>query len=52
LASANKTELARYELIGGGTGIYWPSLDEDLSLKGFLRDELKGMLKNRHVFAA
>ena len=37
----NYDALLQFELIGGGTGIHWPVLDEDLSLKGFLRDELK-----------
>jgi len=33
--------LFQYELIGDGIGIHWPLLDEDLSLKGFLQDELR-----------
>jgi hypothetical protein len=33
--------LQQYELIAGGTGVHWPLLDEDLSLKGFLREELR-----------
>ena len=45
LSTASKEELLRFELIGGGTGIHWPLLDEDLSLKGFLRDELLNMVK-------
>ncbi len=40
--------LLQYELIGGGTGIHWPLLDEDLSLKGFLRDELRNVVKNKN----
>jgi len=40
LKKAPKTKLRNYKLIGNGTGIHWPSLDEDLSLKGFLKDEL------------
>ena len=40
LKEADKESLFQYELIGNGTGIHWPKLDEDLSLKGFLRDEL------------
>jgi hypothetical protein len=38
--------LLKYELIGGGTGVHWPMLDEDLSLKGFLQDELKNVVYN------
>lgn len=41
LQKASKKDLEHYEFIGGGTGIHWISLDEDLSLKSFLRDELK-----------
>ena len=45
LKEADKSQLLQYELIGGGTGIHWPLLDEDLSLKGFLQDELRKMVK-------
>ena len=40
LKGAEKASLHQFELTGKGTGIHWPLLDEDLSLKGFLRDEL------------
>ena len=30
-------ERNHYELMGGGTGIHWPLLDEDLSVSGILR---------------
>ena len=29
-------ERARWELIGRGSGIHWPDLDEDISLEGLL----------------
>lgn len=45
LKTADKNSLLKYELIGEGTGIHWPLLDEHLSLKGFLRDELLNMVK-------
>ncbi len=45
LHTADKNSLLKYELIGEGTGIHWPLLDEDLSLKGFLRDELLNIVK-------
>ena len=41
LKNANQINLKNYKLIAGNTGIYWPDLDEDLSLKGFLKDYLK-----------
>lgn len=46
LKKADKEALASYELIAGGTGVHWPLLNEDLSLKGFLRDELKNLVSN------
>ncbi len=36
LATANSKALHNFELSPGGHGIHWPSLDEDLSVKGFL----------------
>ncbi len=45
LKNADRHALLKYELIGNGTGVHWPSLDEDLSLKGFLRDELKNIVR-------
>jgi hypothetical protein len=41
LKSAQAAALTKYRLIGKGTGIHWTDLDEDLSLKGFLRDAIK-----------
>ena len=41
LQKAPLDSLKKYRLIGKGTGIHWPDLDEDLSLKGFLRDAIK-----------
>jgi hypothetical protein len=51
LAAADKAALLKYELIGSGTGVSWPALNEDLSLKGFLRDELRNVVK-KNAFAA
>lgn len=46
LRGAEKTQLLKYELIGDGIGVHWTELDEDLSLKGFLQDELRKMVKS------
>lgn len=46
LNGAEKSKLLRYELIGDGIGVRWPELDEDLSLKGFLQDELRKVVKS------
>jgi len=40
LKKGKVSQLMKFELISNGTGIHWPDLDEDLSLKGLLRDEL------------
>lgn len=45
-SNASVESLNNYELIGGGLGIHWPILDEDLSLKGFLQQELKRTITN------
>lgn len=52
LKSADPTALRQFELIGNGTGVHWPSLDEDLSLKGFLKDELKKIVSDPRIKAA
>ena len=37
LAKATAAQLARWEIAGGGYGIHWPEIDEDLSTEGLLR---------------
>lgn len=41
LKEASRDQLQHYELIGQGVGVHWPDLDEDLSLKGFLREAIR-----------
>jgi hypothetical protein len=36
LVRASQEQLNNFKLIGSGTGLHWPDLDEDLSIKGFL----------------
>jgi hypothetical protein len=36
LLNARREDLNNYELSGGGRGIHWESLDEDISVKGLL----------------
>ncbi len=38
LAHADENQLQQYEL--SRTGIHWPDLDEDLSLRGYLKEEM------------
>lgn len=37
LAEASTEALAQFKIIGGGAGVRWPALDEDISVGGFLR---------------
>ena len=45
LSNADSAAFLQYELIANCIGVHWPLLDEDLSLKGFLKDELKQIVK-------
>lgn len=37
LANATADQRSHWELAGGGYGIHWPMIDEDLSTEGLLR---------------
>jgi hypothetical protein len=37
LLRATPSERANFELMGGGQGIHWPDIDEDVSVEGLLR---------------
>jgi len=49
LHKADTVALLQYQFIGNGTGIYWLLLDEDLSLKGFLQDELREIVRGKNA---
>ena len=36
LRDATPRQRARYEIGGGGIGLHWPELDEDLSIAGLM----------------
>jgi len=36
LKNASPDKRAKYRLIGDGTGIHWPEIDEDLDLEGIM----------------
>jgi hypothetical protein len=36
LVNASSQQRAQYELLGEGSGIHWPSIDEDISVLGLL----------------
>lgn len=44
LKKASPKQLKKFKLIGSGTGIHWPDLDENLSLKGFLNEILRQLV--------
>ena len=37
LLAAGPGDRAKFEILGGGTGIHWPEIGEDLSVDGLLR---------------
>ena len=37
LLTAKRDQLANWQITGGGFGIHWPDLDEDLSTEGLLK---------------
>lgn len=39
LSKATPEQLQNLQLISGGIGIHWPDVDEDISLKGLLKEE-------------
>lgn len=42
LAHGTPEERSRWRLIGGGAGIHWPDLDEDISVAGLLAGRRSG----------
>lgn len=46
LKNATTQSLKNYRIVGKGTGLHWPDLDEDLSLKGFLKEFLNQKIKS------
>jgi hypothetical protein len=50
LQRATAEQLKNFRLIGSGTGIHWSDLDEDLSLKGFLNELLRKIIKQQEEF--
>jgi Protein of unknown function (DUF2442) len=47
LANGTPAERDNWRLIGGGVGIHWPDLDEDISVESLLAGRRSGKLK-RH----
>jgi hypothetical protein len=40
LRDATDEQRQRWEFIGGGIGVHWPDLDEDLSIRGMLAPQM------------
>ncbi len=40
LLHATPEQRSNYEILGGGQGIHWPDIDEDLSVGGLLKGTL------------
>ena len=36
LSEATPEQRARFEIIGSGSGVHWPDVDEDISVEGML----------------
>ena len=47
LANATEAQLDRWEVAGGGWGIHWPELDEDLSFRGLLEGDYGQFQKSK-----
>jgi hypothetical protein len=47
LAAATPKQRAHREIAGGGYGIHWPEIDEDLSVEGLLRGAPSGEVTGR-----
>lgn len=40
LSAAKNDQLLNFRLLGNGAGIHWPGLDEDISLRGLMEEEV------------
>ena len=47
LKTASQDDLNKWELSGNGTGIRWKELDEDLSLKGLIKESALASILHR-----
>jgi hypothetical protein len=47
LFNATQKQRQKWEIAGGGYGIHWPDIDEDLNTEGLLRGAPAPQLQNR-----
>ena len=52
LMQSNQEQLQSFEVIPAGVGIYWPLLDEDVSIEGLLRFAGRSDLIKEHTLPA
>lgn len=52
LLHATKAQRRKWEIAGGGYGIHWPEIDEDLSVEGLLRGARAPVTQGRSRKAA
>ncbi len=48
LLRASQAELANWKVAGGGYGIHWPDLDEDLSTEGLCEEPRPHVIPPKH----
>ncbi|HET7370533.1 MAG TPA: DUF2442 domain-containing protein [Gammaproteobacteria bacterium] len=46
LAGASQAQREDYELLGGGEGVHWPQVDEDISVAGLLMGQRSAELRH------
>jgi hypothetical protein len=49
LVQADAKARAHFEILGNGEGIHWPTLDEDISIKGLLAGRASHEYSNKNV---
>ncbi len=49
LSEATAEQRANFQLIGGGLGVHWPDIDEDISARGMLHGTPAPRPKKQHL---
>jgi hypothetical protein len=49
LSAGTPAQRSRWKVIGAGSGIHWPSLDEDISTAGLLRGHVPQIREGEHA---
>ena len=49
LSEATPEQRANYELMGGGLGVHWPDIDEDISVHGMLHGTPAPRARNTEI---